>query len=289
MTSSPPNSGAAPAAPAISAILDALLDGQIDRAQALAHLDAHARAGERVEELGYARIDHDRAKRRGFPEVIYGPGKTAPQIAEIFTRLAGRNPNVLCTRTSEAAHQAVRAALEASFGAAIGEALDFDPASGLLALHRDHSVRHPGTVVVVSAGTADQKAADEARRCAEVMGNRVEALADVGVAGLHRLLAVVPTLQRASVIICVAGFEAALPSVVAGLVACPVVAVPTSTGYGAAFEGLSALLSCLTSCAAGVVTVNIDNGFGAAYAATLMNRMAGSLTVEAGVDGEAQG
>src|SRR5690606_21688193 len=123
-----------------------------------------------------------------------------------------------------------------------------------------------------------QTVAEEARRCAEVMGNRVVRLADVGVAGLHRLLAELPTLERASVIICVAGFEAALPSVVAGLVACPVIAVPTSTGYGASFEGLSALLSCLTSCAAGVLTVNIDNGFGAAYAATLINRMTGRTT-----------
>jgi pyridinium-3,5-biscarboxylic acid mononucleotide synthase len=269
----------APAISATSAILDALLDGQIDREQALAHLDAHRSAAERVEELGFARIDHDRARRRGFPEVIYGPGKTAPQIAEIFTRLARRNPNVLCTRTSEAAHQATRAALVADpeLGPAAAEALSHDPLSGLLALHRDPSVRHRGTLVIVSAGTSDQKAAEEARRCAEVMGNRVEALVDVGVAGLHRLLAVVPTLQRASVIICVAGFEAALPSVVAGLVPCPVIAVPTSTGYGASFEGLSALLSCLTSCAAGVMTVNIDNGFGAAYAATLINRLSGPV------------
>lgn len=258
--------------PALAAIVDALLDGQIDRAQALARLDAHARATDRVENLDFARIDHDRAARRGFPEVIYGPGKTTEQIREIFVRLAGRNPNVLCTRTDEAAHQSVRAALEPD----VREALSFEPRSGLLALRRDHTIRQRGTIVVVSAGTSDQTVAEEARRCAEVMGNRVERLADVGVAGLHRLLAVLPTLERASVIICVAGFEAALPSVVAGLVGCPVIAVPTSTGYGASFEGLSALLSCLTSCAAGVLTVNIDNGFGAAYAATLINRKTGA-------------
>ncbi|MFO7566823.1 MAG: nickel pincer cofactor biosynthesis protein LarB [Enhygromyxa sp.] len=257
--------------PAVAAILDALLDGRIDRAEALARLDDHARASERIENLDFARIDHDRAARRGFPEVIYGPGKTTEQIREIFVRLAERNPNVLCTRTDEAAHQAVRAALDPR----AGEALSFDPRSGLLALRRDTGVRQRGTIVVVSAGTSDQSVAEEARRCAEVMGNPVERLADVGVAGLHRLLAELPTLERASVIICVAGFEAALPSVVAGLIACPVIAVPTSTGYGASFEGLSALLSCLTSCAAGVLTVNIDNGFGAAYAATLINRMGG--------------
>ncbi len=258
------------APPAVAAIVDALLDGQIDREQALAQLGAHA--PERIENLDYARIDHDRAIRRGFPEVIYGPGKSTEQIREIFVRLAARNPNVLCTRTDEATHAAVRAALEPG----VAEALSFDPRAGLLALHRDVDVRQRGTIVVVSAGTSDQNVAEEARRCAEVMGNRVERLADVGVAGLHRLLAVLPALERASVIICVAGFEAALPSVVAGLVACPVIAVPTSTGYGASFEGLSALLSCLTSCAAGVLTVNIDNGFGAAYAATLINRTGGS-------------
>jgi NCAIR mutase (PurE)-related protein len=229
-------------------------------------------APDRIENLEWARIDHDRAARRGFPEVIYGPGKTTEQIREIFVRLADRNPNVMCTRTNEAAHASVRAALPAEARAA----LSFDERSGLLALQRDTAVRQRGIITVVSAGTSDQVVAEEARRCAEVMGNRVERLADVGVAGLHRLLAELPTLERASVIICVAGFEAALPSVVAGLVACPVIAVPTSTGYGASFQGLSALLSCLTSCAAGVLTVNIDNGFGAAYAATLINRKTGA-------------
>jgi NCAIR mutase (PurE)-related protein len=248
-------------------ILDSLLAGEIDRDRALAQLRDHA-GRDRVENLEFARIDHDRANRRGFPEVIYGPGKTTPQIREIFVRLAERNPNVLCTRTTEATHAEVRAALEP----AAAEALSFDPSSGLLSLYRNEVVRQPGLVLVLSAGTSDQRVAEEARRCAEVMGNRVERLSDVGVAGLHRLIAVIPTLERASVIICVAGFEAALPSVVAGLVSCPVIAVPTSTGYGASFEGLAALLGCLTSCAAGVVTVNIDNGFGAAYAATLINR-----------------
>lgn len=258
-----------PKHPAVAAIVDALLDGQIDRDQALAQLQTHADKGERVENLEWARIDHDRAARRGFPEVIFGPGKTTVQIREIFSRLAERNPNVLCTRTDEAAHASVREAL----GPEARAALSFDPGSGLLALQRDHQLRQSGTIAVISAGTSDQKVASEASRCAEVMGNRVERLADVGVAGLHRLLAELPVLERASVIICVAGFEAALPSVVAGLVACPVIAVPTSIGYGASFQGLTALLSCLSSCAAGVLTVNIDNGFGAAYAATLINRV----------------
>lgn len=252
------------------AILDALLDGRIDREQALAGLEQHE-SQTRIENLDFARIDHDRANRRGFPEVIYGPGKTTEQICEIFVSLARRNANVLCTRTDAAAHVAVRNALDQEARLA----LSFDRQAGLLSLRRDHSVRQRGTIVVLSAGTSDQKVANEALTCARVMGNRVERLADVGVAGLHRLLAELPTLERASVIICVAGFEAALPSVVAGLVQCPVIAVPTSTGYGASFAGVTALLSCLTSCAAGVLTVNIDNGFGAAYAATLINRLAG--------------
>ncbi|KIG14714.1 Circadian phase modifier protein [Enhygromyxa salina] len=261
-----------PSAASARAILDALLDGRINREQALAGLETSA-AQPRVENLDWARIDHDRAARRGFPEVIYGPGKTTDQIREIFVRLAKRNPNVLCTRTDAAAHEAVSEALDLEARAA----LRFDTQAGLLSLHRDQSIRQRGTLVVLSAGTADQKVANEALCCAKVLGNRVERLADVGVAGLHRLLAELPTLERASVIICVAGFEAALPSVVAGLVHCPVIAVPTSTGYGASFQGVTALLSCLTSCSAGVVTVNIDNGFGAAYAATLINRLSGPV------------
>jgi len=250
-----------------AAIVDALLAGELDRDGALAALAERAPTKAAIENLDWARIDHDRAQRRGFCEVIYGPGKTPEQIATIFARLAARNPNVLCTRTDAAAFEAARAALDAD----AREDLSFDPLAGLLVLHRDRHQTHPGLVVVVSAGTSDQKVAREAARCAEVMGNPVEGLADVGVAGLHRLIAELPILRRARVIICVAGFEAALPSVVAGLVHCPVIAVPTSTGYGAAFAGVTALLSSLSSCAAGVVTVNIDNGFGAAYAASLIN------------------
>ncbi len=251
-----------------AAILDALVAGEIDREQALEKLaEAHREASGRIENLEWARIDHDRASRRGFPEVIYGPGKTPEQAAEIFVRLAARNPNVLCTRTSERAAALVRE----QHGL---DAAEYEPGSGLLWIWRDRTPKHQGTIAVVSAGTSDQKVAFEARRCAEVMGNSVEWLADVGVAGLHRLLGELDTLRRARVIICVAGFEAALPSVIAGLVDCPVIAVPTSTGYGASFQGLAALLSCLNSCAAGVTTVNIDNGFGAAYAATLINRAA---------------
>ena len=247
-----------------AAILDALVAGEIDREQALARLDeAHRESSGRVENLEWARIDHDRARRRGFPEVIYGPGKTPEQIRELVVRLAARNPNVLCTRTSEAGATLVREQMPEA---------EWDAGSGLLWLWRDRSPRQTARILVLSAGTADQKVAFEAQRCAEVMGNEVVALADVGVAGLHRLLGELEVLRAANVIICVAGFEAALPSVVAGLVDCPVIAVPTSTGYGASFQGLAALLACLSSCAAGVTTVNIDNGFGAAYAASLINR-----------------
>lgn len=250
-----------------ASIVDALLAGDIDREQALAAL-----ANVDIENLEFARIDHDRARRRGFPEVIYGPGKTPEQLVEIIGRLAARNPNVLCTRVDAEGFEHIQAALPSE----LVEHLEWEPRSRLVTLWRERTIRHSGTILVVSAGTSDQSVAREAQRCAAVMGNRVEAVADVGVAGLHRLLAELPSLRAASVIICVAGFEAALPSVVAGLVECPVIAVPTSTGYGASFEGLSALLGCLTSCAAGVTTVNIDNGFGAAYAATLINRRAGA-------------
>lgn len=217
----------------------------------------------KVENLGYARIDHDRAARRGFPEVIYGPGKQPEQVLEIFERLAARNPNVLCTRADAAA-----AALVCS---RVPEC-EHDPQNGLLSLWRDQTIRGVGTVLVVSAGTADQAIAREALTCARVLGNETEGLADVGVAGLHRLMDETDRLRSARVVICVAGLEAALPTVVAGLVDRPVIAVPTSVGYGVAYEGVTALLSAMSSCAAGVTVVNIDNGFGAAYAASLMNR-----------------
>jgi NCAIR mutase (PurE)-related protein len=231
-------------------IIEALLSGTLPREQALEQL-RHSY----VEDLGFARLDHDRAHRQGFPEVVFGPGKRPEQIAEIFARLAARHPNVLCTRTEAPAAQA-----------------EHDPRSGLLWLWRDRAVTGVGEVLVLSAGTSDEGVAQEALVCARVMGNEARLIADVGVAGLHRLLAHLDAIRSARVLIVVAGLDAALPSVVAGLVARPVIAVPTSVGYGTGAGGVAALLAALNACAGGVTAVNIDNGYGAARAATLMNR-----------------
>ena len=236
---------------------------QEGEAGVLARLRGAQPADPGIEDLGYAQIDHDREPRRGFPEVIYGPGKTKDQLIEIFDRLQRRHDNVLATRVEHATGLAL---------ATRYSDVQFDPASGLVSLWRERGRRGRGKIVVVSAGTSDQHVAYEAVTCAQVMGNEVEQLCDVGVAGIQRLFNVLPQLRAAEIIICVAGMEAALCSVVAGLVDSPVIAVPTSVGYGASFAGVTALLSCLTACASGVVTVNIDNGFGAAYAASLMNR-----------------
>jgi NCAIR mutase (PurE)-related protein len=244
------------------ALLSRVSEGELSAVDAAEEL-RQQRMRSVVEDIGFARIDHDRATRRGFPEVIFGKGKTPEQIVEIFGRLASRNDNVMCTRASEEAAALVLEAVEG---------VEYFEDCGLLRLWRDREPHGMGKLVVVCAGTSDLSVAREAALCAEAMGNEVEALNDVGVAGLQRILAVVDQLREARAVICVAGMEAALPSVVAGLVNRPVIAVPTSVGYGATFDGLSALLSCLTACAAGVCTVNIDNGFGAAYAASLMNR-----------------
>jgi NCAIR mutase (PurE)-related protein len=243
-------------------LLSRVSAGELNPAEA-AETIRELRMKSTVEDLGFARIDHDRANRRGFPEVIFGEGKQPEQIVEIFGRLAARNPNVLCTRASAEAAELVLGAVEG---------VEYFEDCRLLRLWRDQESKGLGKVVVICAGTSDLSVAREASLCAEAMGNEIECLNDVGVAGLQRLLGVVDQLREGRIVICVAGMEAALPSVVAGLVNRPVVAVPTSVGYGATFDGLSALLSCLTACAAGVCTVNIDNGFGAAYAASLMNR-----------------
>ncbi len=217
------------------------------------------------EEVGFARIDHHRAIRQGFPEVVFGEGKTPEQIAQIAERIVGAGQNLLVTRTDVEAFDAV-------LGRVPGAA--FHETARVISHTTDgHQTGH-GTILVVSGGTSDQRVAEEAVVTGEVMGNRVERLYDVGVAGLHRLLAERSRLEQARVIIVVAGMEGALPSVVGGLVSVPVIAVPTSIGYGASFGGVAALLSMLNSCATGVAVVNIDNGFGAGAMASMINHLA---------------
>jgi pyridinium-3,5-biscarboxylic acid mononucleotide synthase len=215
------------------------------------------------EDLGFAKLDHHRALRQGMPEVIFAQGKTPNQVAEIFQRLAAHGGNVLATRATEDQYAAVAAAMPQA---------EFRPLAHAIVLKRDRKRHGKGVIVVVSAGTSDIPVAEEAVVTAELMGNKVQHIYDVGVAGIHRLLAHRGTLTEARVIVVCAGMEGALPSVVGGLVGVPVIAVPTSVGYGAAFEGLAALLGMMNSCASNVSVVNIDNGFGAGYVASLINR-----------------
>jgi NCAIR mutase (PurE)-related protein len=215
------------------------------------------------EDLGYAKIDHHRSIRTGMPEVIYGAGKTPEQVAGIFAGLAASGINVLATRSSLEQFEAV---------SEVEPRARYHEQSRCITLQQIEAHTQTGLIAVVCAGTSDLPVAEEARVTAELMGNAVELIADVGVAGLHRLLAQRSRLQEASVLIVCAGMEGALPSVVGGLVAAPVIAVPTSIGYGASFGGLAALLGMLNSCSPNVSVVNIDNGFGAAYVATLINR-----------------
>jgi pyridinium-3,5-biscarboxylic acid mononucleotide synthase len=217
------------------------------------------------ENLGFARIDHHRRARQGVPEVVFGPGKTPDQIAAIAERIVSAGHNLLVTRTDTTAYQAVTGRIpDAQFHA--------------VARTITHTSAPPepgkGVVLIAAAGTADLPVAEEAAVCAEAMGNTVDRLYDVGVAGLHRLLAEHARLIAARVVIVAAGMEGALPSVVGGLVDVPVIAVPTSVGYGASFNGLAALLGMLNSCASGVSVVNIDNGFGAAAIASSINHLA---------------
>jgi pyridinium-3,5-biscarboxylic acid mononucleotide synthase len=220
------------------------------------------------EDLGFAKLDHHRALRMGVPEVIFGPGKSPEHFAEIFDRLAARGYSVLATRVSP---EQVAAALERFPRAehnAVGRTL-------VLRQNEPQASERPGKglIGIISAGTSDIPVAEEAAVTADVMGNDVTRLFDVGVAGLHRLLSHNEVLRQARVLVVVAGMEGALPSVVGGLVGVPVIAVPTSVGYGAAFGGIAALLGMINSCASNVAVVNIDNGFGAAYVASLINRL----------------
>ena len=216
------------------------------------------------EDLGFAKVDHHRHLRVGMPEVIFSPGKTPHQVAEIFKRLAQHAPNILATRASREQFLAVKKNVRGA---------KFDPTARAILLRRDYTVYGKGKITVISAGTSDMPVAEEAAITAQLTGNQVERIYDVGVAGIHRLLAHRKAIADSRVVIVCAGMEGALPSVVGGLVGVPVIAVPTSVGYGAAFQGLAALLGMMNSCASNVTVVNIDNGFGAGYVASLINRL----------------
>jgi hypothetical protein len=246
----------------IRKLLERVRVGQITPGQAVERLKHMP-----FEDLGFAKIDHHRALRQGYAEVVFARGKTPEQVARIvrgMLRPRGATHNILVTRADRKTYAAVRRAARGA---------KFHPLSGVIVIRRSKQVTGKGLILVVSAGTSDIPVAEEAAVTAGAMGNRVETIYDVGVAGLHRLMEHRAKLAAARVIICVAGMEGALPSVVAGMVGVPVIAVPTSTGYGASFGGLTALLAMLNSCASNVSVVNIDNGFGAGCVASVINRL----------------
>ena len=241
-------------------ILSRVQSGEISVDDALKHLKTQP-----FEDLGYAMIDHHRAVRQGAGEVVYGAGKTAEQIAGICVHLAAAGAeNILITRMSPDKAEYVRKAVS----------LDYDPMSQV-GVAAPKKIERVGNIAIATGGTSDMPVAEEAARTAEALGSRVTRLYDVGVAGLHRLLSHLDLLEGARVVIAIAGMEGALASVVGGLVSCPVIAVPTSVGYGASFHGVAALLSMLNSCASGVSVVNIDNGFGEGFLAHRINTMPG--------------
>jgi hypothetical protein len=249
--------------PELQDLLDRVRRGDVDPSAAAGLVLAALRAAP-FEDLGYARLDTHRAVRQGFPEVILGLGKSAAQIAGIAEKLVARGQALLVTRADAHAFEAVRARVPAA---------TYHETARAITLTQGQVPEGKGTVLIACAGTSDLPVAEEAAVTLEVMGNRIDRLYDVGVAGLHRLLSEHQRLQAARVIVVVAGMEGALPSVVAGLVDVPVIAVPTSVGYGASFGGVAALLGMLNSCANGVSVVNIDNGFGAACMASLINHL----------------
>lgn len=238
-------------------LLEQVRDGKLKIDAALAKLRHMP-----FEDIGFAKVDHHRALRQGMPEVIFGQGKTPEQVVAIATRLLTNAKNILITRADPETGKAVKRKIRKA---------EYFPLSRVVRVWTDRRIDGKGKIVVVCAGTSDIPVAEEARLTAETMGNEVEAIHDVGVAGIHRLMSRLDRLMQARVVIAVAGMEGALPSVVGGLVPCPVIAVPTSIGYGANFRGLSALLTMLNSCASNVTVVNIDNGFGAGYVASLIN------------------
>ena len=244
-------------------LLEEVAGGTLDASEAEGRLIRALRASP-FADLGFARIDHHRTIRQGFPEVVLGIGKTPAQIAAIAAEIVRRGSTLLVTRASEEAFAAVRTVVPQA---------TYNAEAALIALRQQDVSLGKGRILVVAAGTSDLPVAEEAACTSELMGNDTGRLYDVGVAGIHRLLGERERLDAARVIIVVAGMEGALPSVVAGLVAVPVIGVPTSVGYGASFGGVAALLGMLNSCAAGVSVVNIDNGFGAANIASLINHL----------------
>ena len=249
--------------PSLRELLDQVSSGAVNPAEAEQRLAQYWRTLP-FEDLGFARVDHHRALRQGFPEVILGTGKNPAHIAAIASRIVARGHSLLVTRTDEVAYRAVTAEIPGAV---------FHPDARAITLQQQDITAGKGLVLVVAAGTSDRPVAEEAVVTAELMGNQVERLYDVGVAGLHRLLSAQDRLTAARVIVVVAGMEGALPSVVGGLVSVPIIAVPTSVGYGASFGGVAALLGMLNSCSSGVSVVNIDNGFGAATIASLINHL----------------
>ena len=241
-------------------LLEQFRAGNISRDRVL-----HAFQAAPLADLGFAQVDMHRALRKGFPEVIFGSGKTPEQVVRIASRIFEREQRLLITRVNGQHVRALRRKFK--------RAVHHEPAR-CVTLEKSPLPKRPGTVAVLCAGTSDLPVAEEAAVTCDIMGNRVERVYDVGVAGLHRLLRRLDLIQSANVIIAVAGMEGALPSVVAGLVSRPVIAVPSSVGYGASFGGLAALLAMLNSCGSGVTVVNIDNGFGAGYAASQINALA---------------
>ncbi len=240
-------------------LLEAFRAGNVARGRVLRAFQSAPLA-----DLGFAQVDTHRALRKGFPEVIFGAGKTPDQVVNIAAKILALEQRVLITRTTPEQARALRK----KFKRAVHH-----PVARCVTIEKKPLPKRPGSIAVVCAGTSDLPVAEEAAVTAEVMGNRVARVRDAGVAGLHRLLPHLETMQSASVLIVVAGMEGALPSVVAGLVSRPVIAVPTSIGYGASFGGVAALLAMLNSCASGVTVVNIDNGFGAGYAASQINAL----------------
>lgn len=249
--------------PQLRALLDDVRSGALTPEAAQDRLLQYLRQAP-FEDLGFARVDHHRSLRQGFPEVIFGPGKTPGQIAAISERIVAAGHNLLVTRTTAEAHAAVASRVPSA---------SFHEQARTITNRTVEMPPGRGTILVAAAGTSDLPVAEEAAISAEIMGNSVDRLYDVGVAGLHRLLAAHDRLIAAHVLIVVAGMEGTLPSVVGGLVDSPVIAVPTSVGYGASFGGLAALLAMLNSCANGVSVVNIDNGFGAAAMASAINHL----------------